>query len=122
MSVVPPRSYDAEVADRRNPSEWLRPASYVEELTARPQPLRADDPSWKYVNIRRLYAYIEHSIDHGLQWAVFEPNDEAPWSRVGAQVQDFLTELWRGGRLVGDKPESHEVRHLPHRPVVCGRR
>jgi phage tail sheath protein FI len=94
------------VPDRRNASEWIRPESHVAELTARPVPLRVDDPSWAYVDVRRLYAYIEHSIDHGLQWVVFEPNGEALWNRVRQQVQDFLAELWRGGRLVGSKPED----------------
>ena len=84
-----PPSYDEPVPDRRNASEWLR-----------------DDPSWKYVNIRRLYAYIERTIDHGLQWVAFEPNDEATWSQVRRQVEDFLTELWRSGRLVGTRPEE----------------
>jgi len=68
--------------------------------------MRPDDPSWKYVNLRRLYAYIEHSIDHGLQWVVFEPNGEQLWARVRQQVEDFLTELWRNGRLVGARPEE----------------
>ena len=26
---------------------------------------------WKYVNLRRYFAYLEHSIDKGTQWAVF---------------------------------------------------
>jgi phage tail sheath protein FI len=93
------------VADRRNASEWLH-AAYVEELPHRPVPIRADDPAWKYVSIRRLPAYIEHSIDHGLQWVVFEPNDEELWARVRDQVTDFLFTLWRDGRLVGAKAEE----------------
>src|SRR3954451_10815253 len=104
-SVVPRPSYDDGVADRRNPSEWVHPA-YVAELTARPVPMRPDDPSWHYVTLRRLYAYIEHSIDHGLQWVVFEPNGEQLWARVRQQVEGFLTELWQNGRLVGTTPED----------------
>jgi phage tail sheath protein FI len=94
------------VADRRNASEWLRPEAHLEELPKRPVAMRVDDPQWKYVNVRRLFAYIERSIDHGIQWAVFEPNDERLWSRVRQQVEDFLTELWRNGRLVGTRPED----------------
>jgi phage tail sheath protein FI len=94
------------VPDRRNASDWLHPESYVGELTARPVPMRADDPSWKYVDLRRLYAYIEHSIDHGLQWVAFEPDTEQLWTRVRQQVEEFLVELWRAGRLVGTKPED----------------
>ncbi len=105
------------MVDRRNASEspaphrtgdqtWLRPAAYVEELPSRPVPLRADDPEWKYVPIRRLAAYIERSIDHGLQWVLFEPNEEPLWARACEQVEDFLTTLWRDGRLVGSRPQD----------------
>ena len=72
----------------------------------RPVPVRADDPVWKYVNIRRLAAFVEQSIDHGLQWTVFEPNDEQTWANVRRQVEDFLFTLWHDGRLAGTKPEE----------------
>ena len=114
MLVLPP-SYDEDVADRRNASEWLQPEAYVEELPRRPVPIRADDPEWKYVSVRRLAAYVERSIDHGLQWVVFEPNDERLWARVRQQVEEFLTALWRDGRLVGTKPEdAFFVKCRPH--------
>ena len=113
--LVRPHSYDEDVADRRNASEWLHPEAHVEELPLRPVPIRADDPVWKYVNIRRLAAYIEQSIDHGLQWVVFEPNDEQLWTQVRAQVEDFLTDLWRDGRLVGDQARGGVLRQgRPH--------
>ena len=99
-------SYDEGVTDRRNATEWLQPETYVEELPRRPAPIRADDPEWQYVSIRRLAAYIEQSVDHGLQWVVFEPNNERLWASVREQVEDFLTTLWRNGRLVGTKAEE----------------
>ncbi|KPJ94479.1 MAG: hypothetical protein AMJ53_05195 [Gammaproteobacteria bacterium SG8_11] len=34
------------------------------------------DPKWKYINIRRLFIFLEQSIDRGTQWVVFEPNTE----------------------------------------------
>ena len=34
----------------------------------------ADDPQWKYVNVRRLFIFLEASIDEGSQFVVFEPN------------------------------------------------
>ena len=42
------------------------------------------DPQWKYINVRRLFIFIEESIDEGTQWVVFEPNDEPLWARVVA--------------------------------------
>ena len=59
------------------------------------------DPEWKYVNVRRLFLFIEESIDEGTQWVVFEPNAPSTWSRVHQTVSNFLTTVWRNGALVG---------------------
>jgi phage tail sheath protein FI len=64
------------------------------------------DPDWKYINVRRLFIYIEESIDQGTQWVVFEPNDEPLWQRVRRTVTAFLTNVWRDGALQGRKPEE----------------
>jgi phage tail sheath protein FI len=65
----------------------------------------SSDPEWKYVNVRRYFAYLEHSIDKGTQWAVFEPNGEALWANVRRTVSDFLFNEFQSGALLGDKPE-----------------
>lgn len=46
----------------------------------------SSDASWKYVNIRRLFLYLEESIDESTQWVVFEPNDQKLWARVAQTV------------------------------------
>jgi len=61
----------------------------------------SSDPEWKYVNIRRYFLYLEASIDHGTQWAVFEPNGEALWANVRSTVSDFLYNEWVSGALLG---------------------
>jgi phage tail sheath protein FI len=66
----------------------------------------SSDPEWKYVNVRRLFIYVEHSIDKSTQWAVFEPNGPRLWANVRQAVEDFLLVLWRDGALLGDKPED----------------
>jgi hypothetical protein len=66
----------------------------------------SSDPEWKYVNLRRYFAYLEHSIDKGTQWAVFEPNGEALWANIRRTVEDFLFNEWVSGALLGDKPEK----------------
>jgi hypothetical protein len=66
----------------------------------------SSDPEWKYVNIRRYFAYLERSIDKGTQWAVFEPNGEQLWANVRRTIEDFLLNEWQGGALLGDKPEK----------------
>jgi phage tail sheath protein FI len=66
----------------------------------------SSDPEWKYVNVRRYFAYLERSTDKGTQWAVFEPNGEALWASVRRTVEDFLLNEWQNGALLGDKPEK----------------
>ena len=66
----------------------------------------SSDPEWKYVNVRRLFIYIEHSIEKATQWAVFEPNNERLWSNIKSTIEDFLYVLWRDGALIGPKPED----------------
>jgi len=66
----------------------------------------SSDPSWKYVNVRRLLLYIEESIDEGTQWVVFESNDERTWARVRQTIRNFLTTVWEDGALMGSSPEE----------------
>jgi phage tail sheath protein FI len=64
------------------------------------------DAAWKYINVRRLFIYVEQSIDRGTQWVVFEPNDEPLWARVRQTITNFLTTVWRSGALQGAKAEE----------------
>jgi Bacteriophage tail sheath protein len=69
------------------------------------------DSDWKYVNVRRLFIFLEQSIDHGLQWAVFEPNTEQTWILVSQSVMNFLRTVWRNGALMGSTDnEAYFVR------------
>jgi phage tail sheath protein FI len=64
------------------------------------------DPSWKYINVRRLFIFIEQSIMLGSQWAVFEPNDQALWKKLTRDVRGFLQRVWRSGALFGNTAEE----------------
>ena len=64
------------------------------------------DAEWKYVNVRRLFLFLEHSIEEGLSWAVFEPNGEDLWAQVRLEVSSFLYTAWRAGAFQGAKPEE----------------
>jgi phage tail sheath protein FI len=66
----------------------------------------SSDPEWKYVNVRRYFNYLEASIDHGTQWAVFEPNGERLWANVRQTISDYLYNEWKNGALLGSKPEE----------------
>ena len=61
---------------------------------------------WKYLNVRRLFIYVEESIKANTNWVVFEPNSEILWSRVTRTIETFLATCWRDGALAGSSPEQ----------------
>jgi hypothetical protein len=64
------------------------------------------DTAWRYVPVRRLFIFVEESLQEGTQWVVFEPNDEPLWAQVRQVVGDFLRRLWRDGALAGATAEQ----------------
>src|SRR6266511_4123337 len=68
--------------------------------------LARQDQSWRYINVRRLFIFIEETIRRGTQWVVFEPNDAELWARVRRTVAAFLRGMWMQGALVGATPEQ----------------
>ena len=64
----------------------------------------SSDPAWRYLNVRRLFNYVEESILEGTQWVVFEPNDLDLWQRVKRTLNAFLMRVWRDGALFGATP------------------
>lgn len=70
----------------------------------------SSNASFKYVNVRRLFIYVEESIKANTNWVVFEPNDTTLWSRVNITISAFLDNLWRSGMLAGESAsESYFV-------------
>ncbi len=66
----------------------------------------ATDRNWQYVNIRRLFLYLEESIEEGIRWAVFEPNNLQLWQKLKRTISEFLMRAWRDGALFGAKAEE----------------
>ncbi|GAA1935944.1 phage tail sheath family protein [Streptomyces sodiiphilus] len=66
----------------------------------------SSDHAWRYLNVRRLFNYLEESILAGTQWVVFEPNDDALWARIRRTVSAFLVNEWRRGALFGLTPDE----------------
>ncbi|GAA3553310.1 phage tail sheath family protein [Kribbella ginsengisoli] len=66
----------------------------------------SSDPEWRYLNVRRLFNYLEKSILGGTNWVVFEPNDPFLWSSVERIIGMFLRRVWRTGALFGRTPEE----------------
>ncbi|MFC2023859.1 phage tail sheath family protein [Chloroflexota bacterium] len=64
----------------------------------------SSNPSWRYINVRRLFNFVEKSIENGTQWVVFEPNDQMLWARVRRDVGAFLSTVWSSGALFGTSP------------------
>ncbi|WP_447602800.1 phage tail sheath family protein [Nitrospira sp. Nam80] len=66
----------------------------------------SSDSMWKYINVRRLFIFVEQSIDRGTQWAVFEPNSDPTWSAIRTSITAFLRTVWRNGALMGTTQEE----------------
>jgi hypothetical protein len=58
-------------------------------------------PEWRYVPVRRTAIFIEQSIYNGIQWAVFEPNDEPLWGALRGNIGSFMNGLFRAGAFQG---------------------
>lgn len=97
----------------KNEQDFLNPAG-VNLIRALPgQGIRiwgartaSSNTNFKYVNVRRLFIYVEESIKANTNWVVFEPNDESLWDRVGVTIRSFLDNLWRNGMLAGALPSE----------------
>jgi uncharacterized protein len=69
---------------------------------------------WKFISVRRLALFIEQSLQRGLAWVVFEPNDESLWGKVRLHVGVFLENLFRDGAFQGQTSQEAFF-------VKCGR-
>jgi phage tail sheath protein FI len=68
--------------------------------------LAGNDNEWRYVSVRRLFSYIEESIQKATAYAVFEPNTAMTWLKLRSMVESFLDSLWRQGALAGSTAED----------------
>ena len=66
----------------------------------------SSDPAWRYLNVRRLFNYLEESILDGTQWVVFEPNDDALWAKLRRTIASFLVDGVAQGRAVRATPDE----------------
>jgi phage tail sheath protein FI len=64
------------------------------------------DPGWRYVPVRRMAIFLRVSIFYGIQWAVFEPNDEPLWSSLRLNIRAFMMSQFRAGAFQGAKPDD----------------
>jgi phage tail sheath protein FI len=83
----------------------IRPFTGKGTLVWGARTLAGNDAEWRYVNVRRLFIFIEESCNKACANFVFEPNDANTWVRVQGMIENFLTVQWRQGALQGAKPE-----------------
>jgi phage tail sheath protein FI len=87
----------------------LRSFPFVGNVVWGARTLRGADPltdDYKYLPVRRLALYLEQSLFRGLQWVVFEPNDEPLWSQIRLNVQSFMQDLFKKGAFAGTTPKD----------------
>jgi phage tail sheath protein FI len=68
--------------------------------------LAGNDNEWRYVPVRRFFNTAEESIKKSTYWAVFEPNNGNTWVKVKGMIENYLTNKWKEGALVGAKPDE----------------
>lgn len=66
----------------------------------------ATNLNWLHVSTRRLFNYLEESIQEGIRWSIFEPNNLQLWQKLRRSITDFLTRAWRDGALFGKTAEE----------------
>jgi phage tail sheath protein FI len=64
------------------------------------------NPEWTYISPRRMAIMLRVSIYNGIQWAVFEPNDEPLWASLRLNITSFMTTLFRQGAFQGASPSE----------------
>jgi phage tail sheath protein FI len=61
---------------------------------------------WRYVPVRRTAIFLRKSIYNGIQFAVFEGNDEPLWSALRLTIGGFMDSLYRQGAFAGGSPSE----------------
>jgi uncharacterized protein len=64
------------------------------------------DAEWRYIPVRRIAIFLRVSIYYGIQWAVFEPNDEPLWASLRLNIRSFMLTQFRAGAFQGSKPDD----------------
>lgn len=81
------------------------PASGIVIWGARTLATRSD-PEYRYIPVRRTAIFLEQSIYNGIQWAVFEPNDEDLWASLRLNIGAFMMLQFRAGAFQGKTPNE----------------
>lgn len=67
---------------------------------------QSNAPEYRYIPVRRTAIMLRKSIYEGIQWAVFEPNDEPLWAALRLNIGSFMMTLFRQGAFQGSTPSQ----------------
>jgi phage tail sheath protein FI len=74
--------------------------------------LAGNDNEWRYISVRRFFTMVETSVKNAAEQFVFEPNDENTWTRIKAMIENFLTQQWKAGALMGNSTKEAYFVHI----------
>lgn len=74
--------------------------------------LAGNDNEWRYVPVRRFFSMVEESVKNATEQFVFEPNDRNTWVRVKSMIENFLTQQWKAGALMGASTKEAFFVHI----------
>ncbi len=107
-SSLDPQPLEVTVGKNEQDTLNARAVNVIRDFRAQGRGIRllsartmSSDPEWKYINVRRLFIFLEQSLDRGTEWVVFEPNDAVTWGALRTSITAFLRTVWRNGALTG---------------------
>jgi phage tail sheath protein FI len=62
--------------------------------------------AWQYISTRRLFVYLEKSIERSIRSAIFAPNNPELWARLRRSIGDFLLKTFADGAFGGLTPKD----------------
>ena len=74
--------------------------------------LAGNDNEWRYVPVRRFFSMVEESVKNATEQFVFEPNDRNTWVRVKSMIENYLTQQWKAGALMGASTKEAFFVHI----------
>jgi len=74
--------------------------------------LAGNDNEWRYVPVRRFFSMVEESVKNATEQFVFEPNDRNTWVRVKSMIENYLTQQWKSGALMGASTKEAFFVHI----------
>lgn len=74
--------------------------------------LAGNDNEWRYISVRRFFIMVESSVKNATAQFVFEPNDRGTWVRIKSMIENYLTQQWKAGALMGASTKEAYYVHV----------